>query len=188
LRNFSLPIASDFLDSSNPTIEIYPDRIEFVNIGTCLVDVDRIMDAVPRTRNPKLVDIMRRLRFCEKQGSGIDRAVKEIEQMTLPAPSFENKTNGFIATLYAQKPFDSYTEKEKIKACYLHVCLEYIWQKENRYRLATNQTIRERFGVPKEKYTTVSGLIKKCLERKLIRKFDPSNKAPRYEKYVPIWA
>jgi predicted HTH transcriptional regulator len=178
----------DFLDSSNPTIEIYPDRIEFVNIGTCLVDVDRIMDAVPRTRNPKLVDIMRRLRFCEKQGSGIDRAVKEIEQMTLPAPSFENKTNGFIATLYAQKPFDSYTEKEKIEACYLHVCLEYIWQKENRYRLATNQTIRERFGVPKEKYTTVSGLIKKCLERKLIRKFDPSNKAPRYEKYVPIWA
>ena len=40
----------------------------------------------------------------------------------------------------------------------------------------------------KEKYTTVSGLIKKCLEQELIRKFDPNNKAPRYEKYVPIWA
>ena len=181
-------IHQDFLESSNPTIEIYPNRIEFINIGTCLVDVDRIMDAVPKTRNPKLVDIMRRLRFCEKQGSGIDRAVKEIEQMTLPAPSFENKPNGFIATLYAQKPFEAYTEKEKIEACYLHVCLEYIWQKENNYRLATNQTIRERFNVPKEKYTTVSNLIKKCIESKLIKKFDPANKAPRYEKYIPNWA
>jgi|LakMenE18May11ns_1017448.scaffolds.fasta_scaffold9876053_2 ATP-dependent DNA helicase RecG len=54
--------------------------------------------------------------------------------------------------------------------------------------LATNQTIRERFNLPKEKYTAISNLIKKCLELKLIRKFDPDNKAPRYEKYVPLWA
>lgn len=190
IREFlsNMLIHQDFLESSNPTIEIYPDRVEFVSIGTCLVDVKRIMDAVPKTRNPKLVDIMRRLRFCEKQGSGIDRAVQEIEEMALPAPSFENKPNGFIATLYAHKPFDAYTENEKIEACYLHVCLEYVWQKENEYRLANNQTIRERFDVPREKYTTISNLIQKCIEKKLIRKFDPNNKAPRYEKYVPGWA
>lgn len=180
-------IHQDFLESSNPTIEIYPDRIEFVNIGICLVEIDRIMDAVTKTRNPKLVDIMRRLRICEKQGSGIDRAVKDIESMVLPAPYFENKPNGFIATLYADKPFESYTEKEKMRACYLHVCLEYIWQNDNGFRLATNQTIRERFNLPKDKYTAISNLIKKCLTSKLIRKFDIDNKAPRYEKYVPFW-
>ncbi len=181
-------IHQDFLESSNPTIEIYPNRIEFVNIGTCLVEVNRIMDAVPKTRNAKLVDIMRRLKFCEKQGSGIDRAVQEIEKMTLPAPHFENKPNGFIAILFANKPFDSYTEKEKVEACYLHVCLEYIGQKENNYRLATNQTIRERFNVSKEKYTSISNLIKKCLEKKLIKKFDPDNNSRKYQKYIPFWA
>jgi hypothetical protein len=31
-------------------------------------------------------------------------------------------------------------------------------------------------------------LIKKCINKKLIRKFDLDNKAPRYEKYAPIWA
>ncbi len=181
-------IHQDFLDSSNPTIEIYPDRVEFINLGTCLVDVERIMDAVPKTRNPKLVDIMRRLRFCEKQWSGIDRAVREIEQMALPAPNFQNKPNGFIATLYAKKPFESYTERDKIEACYLHVCLEYIWQKENDYRLATNQTIRERFGLDLSKQSTVSNLIKECMKRKLIKKFDPDSNSKKYQRYVPIWA
>ena len=54
--------------------------------------------------------------------------------------------------------------------------------------LATNQTIRDRYNLPKEKYTAISNLIKKCLDSHLIRKFDPDNKAPRYEKYVPAWA
>jgi len=181
-------IHQDFLESSNPTIEIYPDRIEFVNIGICLVEIARIMDAVPKTRNPKLVDVMRRLKICKKQGSGIDRAVKDIEQMILPAPHFENKPNGFIATLYADKPFESYTEKEKIMACYLHVCLEYIWQNENGFRLTTNQTIRERFNISNEKPSTVSNLITKCLDEKLIRKFDPDSSSRKYQKYVPYWA
>ena len=180
-------IHQDFLDSSNPTIEIYPDRIEFVNIGVCLVDINRIMDAVPKTRNPKLVDIMRRLKICEKQGSGIDRAVKDIEQMVLPAPHFENKPNGFIATLYADKPFESYTEKEKVMACYLHVCLEYIWQNENGFRLASNQTIRERFKIPLKKASTASNLIKKCIDEKLIKKFDPDNNSRKFQKYIPYW-
>lgn len=180
-------IHQDFLESSNPTVEIYPDRMEFVNIGICLVAIDRIMDAVPKTRNPKLVDIMSRLKICEKQGSGIDRAVKEIEQMVLPAPYFENKPNGFIATLYANKPFESYTEKEKIRACYLHVCLEYILQNENGFRLATNQTIRERFDIPLTKASTISNLIKKCIDQKLIRKFDPDNNSRKFQKYVPYW-
>jgi ATP-dependent DNA helicase RecG len=190
IREFlaNMIIHQDFFDSSNPTIEIYPDRIQFVNIGTCLVEVDRIMDAVPKTRNPKLVDIMRRLRFCEQQGSGIDRAVREIEQMMLPAPNFENKPNGFIATLYALKSFNSYTDKEKMKACYLHICLEYIWQKENNYRLATNQTIRERFNLSLKKQSTVSNLIKICIEHNLIKKFDPDSNSKKYQKYIPYWA
>jgi len=54
--------------------------------------------------------------------------------------------------------------------------------------LAANQTIRDRFNIPKEKYTAISNLIKKCLDSHLIRKFDPDNKAPRYGKYAPAWA
>lgn len=184
-------IHQDFLSPSNPTIEIYPDRIGFMNSGQCLVELNRIMDCVPKSRNPKLSDIMRRLGICEKLGSGIDRSVQEIEQLVLPAPKFENKSNGFIATLSSKKDYENMTEKERIDACYWHICWHWINQSKldtgNKViGLSTNSTIRNRFQL-EDKASTVSNLIKLCIDKNIVKVFDPESESKKFRKYVPFW-
>ena len=51
----------------------------------------------------------------------------------------------------------------------------------------TNSTLRERFGLNESSSASISRLIKDAVEAKLIKPLDPTT-APRYMKYVPIWA
>jgi predicted HTH transcriptional regulator len=41
-----------------------------------------------RSRNEKFASTMRELGICEERGGGIDKAIIEIEEMSLPAPEF----------------------------------------------------------------------------------------------------
>ena len=64
-------IHQDFsISGTGPVIEIFEKRIEITNSGTPLVDVRRIIDNPPKSRNEKLASLMRRLRMCEELGSG----------------------------------------------------------------------------------------------------------------------
>ena len=65
------------IKGSSLLIEIFDDRIEFTNPGSLLVELMRIIDNPPRSRNEKLAALMRRFNICEEAGTGWDKMVKE---------------------------------------------------------------------------------------------------------------
>ena len=89
-------IHQDFTLSGNSVmVEIYDNRIEISNPGQPIITVDRFIDEY-QSRNEKLANVMRRLRICEEKGSGIDKALFEIELFQLPALDIrvsETRTN-----------------------------------------------------------------------------------------------
>lgn len=166
-----------------PLIEIYKDHIEISNPGNCLVDPGKILQSVPKARNERVVDVMRRLKICEVRGSGIDRVIQGVELLQLPAPKFENDENAFKVYIYAYKPFEKLTITEKLRALEQHITLLYIYQ-----QYATNESLRVRFGLGEKKISVISNLVALAKEASLIKNFDPKSMSKRYVKYIPFWA
>jgi ATP-dependent DNA helicase RecG len=135
-------------------IEVYGDRIEISNPGISLIGTDRFIDE-DRARNERLVDLMRRLGICERKGSGVDRVVAGAEVYQLPAPDFRVDDIRTTAVLFAKKEFHDMDRDDRIRACYQHACLRYVTN-----RRMTNQSLRERFKLTKEKSETVSRIIR----------------------------
>ena len=146
------------------------------------VDIRRIIDNPPKSRNEKLASLMRRLRMCEELGTGWDKIVMTCELFQLPAPKIELFEESTRVTLYAEIPFGNILPEDKLWACYLHACVMHV-QGEN----LTNSSLRARFGVSNSSSASISRLIKDAVNCHLIKPLDP-NTAPRYMKYLPIWA
>ena len=176
-------IHQDFtITGTGPLVEVFANRIEITNPGAPLVDVPRIVDNPPVSRNEKLASLMRQMKMCEEAGSGWDKIVISSEVMRLPAPRitvFEENTR---VTLFSHIPYSSITPEGRLWSCYLHACIKYIQEEQ-----LTNSSLRERFGLPETSSGVVSRLIKEAVEKKLLKPFDP-NTARRYMKYVPAWA
>ena len=174
-QDFSIP-------GTGPVVEIFDGRIEITNPGTPMVDIKRIVDNPPKSRNEKLAELMRRLRICEELGTGWDKIVISCELQMLPAPRIDLYEENTKVTLYAEMPFSSLSAEDKLWACYLHACVK---QVENEQ--LTNTTLRERFGLKPSSSGSVSRLIKEAVNMKLIKPLDPET-APRYMRYIPYWA
>jgi predicted HTH transcriptional regulator len=166
-----------------PLIEIYKNRIVISNPGNCLVPPERILGAIPKARNEILVDIMKRLYICETRGSGIPRTIEGIEEIQLPAPTFENQDNAFKVELYAFTKFDRLSTEEKLRACVQHVTFMYVMD-----IFANNETLRKRFGLGEKKTNAISKLVRLAKDKGLIKEADPKNNSKKYIKYVPFWA
>ena len=111
-------IHQDFtITGAGPVIEIYSDRLEVINPGNSLIDIDRIIDE-RRSRNEKLASTMRLLGLCEERGGGLDKAIIQIEQMNLPAPDFHASQNSMRVVLFGPRPFKELSKAEKIRACF----------------------------------------------------------------------
>ncbi len=176
-------IHQDFsITGAGPVVEIFENRIEITNPGTPLVDVQRIIDNPPRSRNEKLASLMRHMRMCEELGTGWDKIVISCELMQLPAPKIELFEESTKVTLFAKIPFSSISAEEKLWACYLHACIKHVQGEQ-----LTNSSLRERFGLNVSSSGSVSRLIKEAVSADLIKPIDPLT-APRYMKYVPIWS
>jgi predicted HTH transcriptional regulator len=74
-------------------------------------------------------------------------------------------------------------KQDKIRACYLHACLKYV---SGQYM--TNQSLRDRFGIEEQNYSTASRIISDAKEKGLVKDYDPDNKSRTYAKYLPYWA
>ena len=176
-------IHQDFsITGTGPVVEIFQNRIEITNSGTPLVDVKRIIDNPPKSRNEKLAALMRRLRMCEELGTGWDKIVLTCELLQLPAPKIDLYEESTKVTLFAEVPFSSISAEDKLWACYLHACIKQVQGEQ-----LTNSSLRERFGLKDSSSGSISRLIKEAVEKKLIKPVDPTT-APRYMKYIPIWA
>ncbi len=177
-------IHQDFSDnSSGPLIEIFEDRIEITNPGIPLVEIDRLLDEPPKTRNRKIVRFMREARLCEDAGSGVDRVVENTEQNLLPPPLWEVFGNSSLrVTLFSYMDFKFINRKDRLRACYLHSCLKYIEKSA-----MTNASLRKRFGLEDKHSSQVSRLISTAIEAKLIKPFEVTQNR-RSTKYLPFWA
>jgi len=176
-------IHQDFsITGTGPVVEIFQSRIEVTNPGTPLVDIKRIIDNPPKSRNEKMATLMRRLGMCEELGLGWDRIAITCEMLQLPAPIIYLYEESFRVTIFAEMPFSNISFEDKLWACYLHACIKQVQGEQ-----LTNRSLRERFGLEETSSGSISRLIKEAVNKKMIKPLDP-NTAPRHMKYIPIWA
>ena len=115
-------IHQDFtISGSGPVIELYSNRLEVMNPGNSLIEVDRIIDE-RRSRNDKLAATMRVLGLCEERGGGLDKAIIEIEEKNLPAPEFHLLRSSMRVVLFGPKAFSELSRAEKLRALLFSLC------------------------------------------------------------------
>lgn len=165
------------------TVEIFANRMVFTNPGCSLNDVQRLIDLPPRSRNEELAGALLLFDICERRGSGYDRAVAAIEKMKLPPYKTESGVDFTRVTLYPWKDVSEMNKAERVQACYQHVCLMY----EDGISV-NNGSIRERFGLDKNKSAMASHIISDTLDANLIKVENPESDSRRYATYLPFYA
>jgi predicted HTH transcriptional regulator len=169
-------IHQDFSEiGSSPLVEVYSDRVEFINPGRPLIETNRFIDHSPKSRNEILAGFMRRINVCEERGSGVDRVINAVEVYQLPAPNFIAEEHFMRVVLYSPKDLEKMDKDDKIRACYQHCCLKYVSNE-----LMSNETLRERFKIKASNYPSASRIIKYTIDSGLIKKAKGNN-------YVPFW-
>lgn len=173
------------ITSSHPTIEIFIDRMEIINPGKLLpsVKIDRLIDTTPESRNELLAKIMRRMGICEERGSGIDRALFEVELYGLPPVQFEELDNHFKVTLFSPRTFKQMSPAERLRACYQHCCLRYVAGDK-----MTSASLRNRLGLNARQNVQAWKIVSEGIKQHLIKLADPQNKSKKFASYVPYWA
>ena len=125
---------------------------------------------------------MRRLKMCEELGRGWDRMVLACEKMQLPAPNIHVYEYATKVTMFSHIDFNNIPAEDKMWRTYLHACLKHIEGES-----LSNVSLRKRFRVEEMNAAKISRLIKDTVAKKLIKPLDPDT-APRYMRYIPIWA
>ena len=164
-------------------LELYNDRIEITNPGGLVpeLSIDRIIDHPSVTRNEVLSDFMRKLDFAEERGSGIDKAVIEVEAAGLPPIYFSDQHDYFKATIFIQKSYRSLDKNEKIYAIFQHACLNAVI-----HRKTTVRTILERFKLSSKASLRVQELIDETIKVGKLKLANPQA-AKRDQYYLPYW-
>jgi len=171
-----------FVTGAGPMVEIFEDRMEITNPGMPLVDTRRFLGSPPKSRNETLASLMRRFRICEERGSGIEKAVFQVELLQLPAPLFEQPEGFTRATLFTHQPLNQMDKSDRVRTCYLHACLKRV-----RGDYLSNASLRKRLGVEEKDKATISRYIREAVEEGMIKPFEEN--APRkLMKYLPYWA
>ena len=168
---------------AGPIVNVFSDRIEVVSPGTPLIPADRMIDLPPKSRNPALATLARRLGIAEEEGKGIDRVISLNEEAGLPAPELRADPESFTVVLHYPRPFAQLSLNDKLRACYQHAALMY-----TQNRALTNQSLRARLRVSLKQSSTVSFVIKKAIEQQLIKPVDGKSTSRKFAEYIPYWA
>lgn len=168
------------LTGTGPLVEMFSDRIEITNPGQPLVRPERFLDFPPRSRNEALASLMRRMRLCEEQGTGIDKVIVAVELHQLPPPDFRVEGDAVRAVLYAPRRFAELTPQERVRACYQHATLKFVSGQRMK-----NASLSERLGIDSHNAAQASVVIGQALKAGMIR---PADLAHPRAGYVPFWA
>jgi len=139
-----------------------------------------MIDLPPRSRNETLAALMRRMGFCEEQGSGLDKVIVQVELYQMPPPLFRDENTSVQVVLYGPRTFANMTPDERIRACYQHAILKLLSGERMK-----NSSLCGRFGIDLKNAAQASSVIKSALDAGLIKAADPEH--PR-AGYVPFWA
>ena len=176
-------IHQDFdASGASPVVEVFNNRVEISNPGEPIVPVERFIDGY-QSRNERLADLMRRFGICEEKSSGIDRVIETAEIMQLPAPEFLTSYRRTIVVIHGPRAFRDMNGSDRVRACYQHCVLQYVLRKQ-----MTNQSLRERFGLPEGSSNTVSQIITATMEQGLVKSDPNAPDSRRYARYIPVWA
>lgn len=176
-------IHQDFqMRGTSPVVEIFSNRAEISNPGEPVVPVERFIDGY-QSRNERLADLMRRFGICEEKSSGIDRVIEAAELMQLPAPEFLTSHRRTIVVIHGPRAFREMNGSDRVRACYQHCVLQYVLRKQ-----MTNQSLRERFGLPEGSSNTISQIITATMEQQLVKGDPNAPDSRRYARYIPAWA
>jgi ATP-dependent DNA helicase RecG len=167
------------ISGTGPQIELFEGRIEITNPGKSLVPQDRMIDLPPRSRNEMLGSFMRRMGFCEEQGSGLDKVITALEVYQLPPLKLQSEEGSTQAILYGPRSFANMTSTERVRACYQHAVLKWLGGEKMK-----NASLCERFGIEKHNAAQVSAVLKAALSAGAIKVADPEH--PR-GGYYPWW-
>jgi predicted HTH transcriptional regulator len=165
---------------TGPLIELFKTRLEVTSSGKSLVQTDRMIDLPPRSRNEALASLMRRMRMCEEQGTGLDKVVISAEINQLPPPEFQEMSESIRVILFAPRKFAKMTSSERARACYQHAVIKYLEGDKMK-----NATLCKRFGIDKKNAAQATTVINKALRSGMIKVADPEHPRAGYE---PIWA
>ena len=168
------------ITGAGPQIELFEDRLEITNPGEPLVKTDRMIDLPPRSRNSMLGALMRRMKLCEEQGSGLDKVIHSVEIFQLPPPRFKAEGESMQAILYAPRPFAEMSANERIRACYQHAVIKFLSGEKMK-----NASLCKRFGIELNNAAQATRVINATIEAKKIKIADPDY--PR-GGYYPWWA
>lgn len=173
-------VHQDFMEHGGIDVTISSQRITVSNPGIPQIPTNRFVDEVYE-RNESLAEALRILRICEKRGSGIDRALENIEKQQTDAPEFIVRTRSTTVELRKGR-FENMGMKERVNAAYLHCCLQ-----AAKGEFLTNSSLRERFGLPKSKTAVTSQVIAAAVDAGLIF-LDPATKGSRRTaRYLPFY-
>lgn len=165
---------------AGPQIELFEDRMEITNPGEPLIKTERMIDLPPRSRNAMLGTLMRRMRLCEEQGSGLDKVIASVELYQLPPPKFQAEAESMQVIIYGPRTFAEMTPEERIRACYQHAVLK--WLSGERMK---NASLCERLALDKKNAAQASGVLKGALQAGLIKAAEADNVRTGY---LPSWA
>lgn len=167
---------------AGPMMEVFDTRVESSNPGNLLVDINRIIDTAPHSRNENMASFLRIVNICEERGSGFDRIEEGLGELQIPAPKVETADDFCRIKLYWYKSLNDWSREEKLRTCYLATCYFYVNETE-----VSNAVLRERFGVEEKNKSIISRIIKDTVEAGLIKLAD-ENAAPKMRRYIPYWA
>ncbi|MGN1343189.1 MAG: RNA-binding domain-containing protein [Traorella sp.] len=167
---------------SGPMLEIFDTKVEASNPGSLLVDVDRIIDTAPHSRNENIAAFLRIIGVCEERGSGFDRMEEGLCELHIPATKVETGSDFTRTKFYWYKNFNDWTREERIRTCYLYTCYCYINDIE-----ISNKELRKRFGVEEKNKAMVSRVINAAVDEGYIKLAD-ENAVVKMRRYIPYWA
>lgn len=167
---------------NGPILEVFDKKIEASNPGSLLVEVNRIIDTAPHSRNENIASFLRIIGICEERGSGFDRIEEGMNELKIPTPKVETGEDFTRTKLYWYSDLKEWSKEDRIRTCYLYTCYCYINDIE-----VSNTILRERFGVGESRKSFISKIINTTLEAGYIKLAD-KNAAIKMRRYIPYWA
>jgi predicted HTH transcriptional regulator len=120
--------------------------------------------------------------ISEERGSGWDKIEMSCGDYYLPAPSIAGYPYATRVTMTAHKAYKDMSVEERLWTCYIHACYQQTLGKH-----LSNTSLRERLDLPESSKAMTSRLIKKAVEKGLIKRFD-KDAGSKNISYVPYWA